>query len=236
MIFWIGLSILVLIFFYIGVPLMYARWLRLLLKVKVTKLRTLVLTFDDGPSSTLTPVILRVLADCNVKASFFLSGRNIAGREDIVKQIIASGHEICSHGYSHLHYWKVSPFCALSDIKKGWQAIDDSLGTQHNVYPFRPPYGKLNLICLLYLWLRKAPIIYWTLDCGDTWPHEKRNSKRMALLAKKAGGAVALAHDFDRSDNTVDDVVIELVCSALTSAQQEGLHVLTVTQLLGYER
>ncbi|MCK4828694.1 polysaccharide deacetylase family protein, partial [bacterium] len=193
-----------------------------MLKRKAIKSNALVLTLDDGPGTKLTPVILRILDEYNVKATFFLLGRNIAGHEDIVRQIAAAGHEICSHGYDHLNYWKVSPFRAISDIKRGWETINKALGKKRCVYPFRPPGGKLNLFCLLYLWIHKTPIFYWTLVSGDTWPVGKRDSQRAALLASKAGGAVVLAHDFDRTSNHVDNMVLESIRSALLMAKETG--------------
>ena len=219
-------------FIYIGIPWIYARWLRLLLKLKATKLRFFALTFDDGPGSKLTPTILRILAEHDAKVAFFPLGRNIAGREQLVRQMASQGHEICSHGYDHLHYWKVSPVRAIKDIKRGWQAIDYALGVNHGKYPFRPPNGKLNIVCLLYLLIRRVPIIYWTLDLGDTWDTEPHDYNRMALLAKKAGGAVAMAHDFDRTNDRVDRLVLESVRLALTMAKETGLEMATVMQLL----
>lgn len=206
-----------------------------MLKIKVARLKAFVLTYDDGPGSKLTPIILNILHEHNAKASFFLSGKNIAGRENIVREIKAAGHEICSHGYNHLNYWKVSPFRALTDIKKGWKAIDAALGTNENVYPFRPPYGKLNLVCLLYLWFRRAPIVYWTLDLGDTW-RLKPDSQRIGLLAREMGGAVLLSHDFDRSDDSRKRLVLESLRLALTTAEETNMRVVTVSELLDGRR
>jgi len=198
----------------------------------VSKYRVLALTFDDGPGSRLTPAILKILAGYDAKATFFLLGRNIAGREGIVRQIAEQGHEICSHGYEHMHYWRVSPFRAISDIKRGWEAIDKVLERRQQVYPFRPPYGELNLFCLLYLRMLRVPVVYWTLDSGDTWlPRGERNSERTAALAR-VGGAVVLAHDFDRSDDSLDRLVLESIESALAVAKQSGMQILTCSQLL----
>lgn len=219
-----------------GVPLIHGRLARLMLKRKAVKSKAIVLTFDDGPGNRLTPAIMDLLDENNAKATFFPLGRNIAGREAIVRQIAEQGHEICSHGYDHLHYWKVSPFRAVADIRRGWETIDAALGTRQNVYPFRPPYGILNLVCLLYLWFRGAPIIYWTLDSGDTWPSDRRDSQRIALLAKKAGGAVTLTHDFERSDKNAETLVVDLTRSALSMAEEAGMQVLPVSQLLGNHR
>jgi len=221
---------------YIGVPWFHSRYSRLMLKRRVISAKALVMTFDDGPGSRLTPLILDMLTRNNVKATFFLLGRNIRGRESIVRQIAAAGHEICSHGYNHLHQWKVSPIRAIKDIKYGWQAIDNALGTNRGKYPFRPPYGKLNLFSFLYLWIHKIPICYWTLVSGDTWPQDKRDSQRIASLTRKAGGAVILTHDFDRSDKDVESFVIDSTRSVLKVAQESDMQIITISQLLSGNR
>lgn len=204
-----------------------------MLKRKAVKSNALVLTLDDGPGDRLTPAILGILNEYNAKATFFLLGRNIAGREAIVRQIAAAGHEICSHGYDHLNCWKVSPFHAISDIKRGWEAIDKALGKKQRIYPFRPPGGKLNLFCLLYLWIHKTPIFYWTLVSGDTWPVGKRDSQRAALLASKTGGAVVLAHDFDRISNDIDKMVLDSISLSIVTARETGMKVMVLSELLG---
>lgn len=217
---------------YVGIPFIYGRYSQLLLGRKAAKVRTLVLTFDDGPGSRLTPAILKLLAEYNAKATFFLLGRNIAGREHIVRQIAAQGHEICSHGYDHLHHWKISPVRAIRDINRGWRSIDEAIGAKRKKYPFRPPYGRLNLVSWLYLSALRIPIVYWTFDVGDTWPHDRRDSQRLASLAEQTGGAVVLAHDFDRSNASVENMVIDSIRSGLNMARKSGMKVLTVSQLL----
>ncbi len=101
-----GIGTCVLILSYFGIPWFYGRWSRLRLCIRAVRQKTLVLTFDDGPGSRLTPVVLDILSDYDVKATFFLLGKNIVGRESIVKRIYDEGHEICSHGYDHINHWK----------------------------------------------------------------------------------------------------------------------------------
>lgn len=201
------------------------------LERKAKKCKALVLTFDDGPGSSLTPEILDILAERKAKATFFLTGKNIVGREAIVRQILEQGHDIFSHGYDHLHGLKTSPFRVLSDIKRGWAAIDSALGTIRKKYPFRPPNGKLNIISLLYLWLKHVPIVYWSLDSRDTW-REKPDCQMIVQLAVKTGGAVLLVHDFDRKNKDTSRYVIESVRAALAMAADKGMRVLPVSELL----
>jgi peptidoglycan/xylan/chitin deacetylase (PgdA/CDA1 family) len=221
------------IFLYAGLPLIHSRIARFAIARKAIKSKALVLTFDDGPGIKLTPLILNILAEYNVKATFFLLGRNISGREGIVRQIAAAGHEICSHGYDHLNYLRVLPFRALVDIKQGWQVIDDAaLGTNKGVYPFRPPFGKLNLICLLYLWIRRVPILYWTLDSGDACSASQPDIENINIRLREHGGAVVLFHDFDRIKENRSNMVLELVRMILMQAKENGMRVLTMSQFL----
>lgn len=221
------------VFVYVGLPILYGVYLRMLLRHKSANVRSLVLTFDDGPGNRLTPIILHVLNEHKAKATFFLLGKNIPGREGIVRQIAEQGQEIGSHGYDHLHYWKVSPFRTLADIRRGWKAIDTALGIKRRKYPFRPPYGKLNIISLLYLLFSRIPVVYWSIDSGDTrLPIEEFDSGKAASLCKESGGGIILAHDFDRSDSTVGALVIESLRQTLAMAKDNGMQILTVSELL----
>jgi peptidoglycan/xylan/chitin deacetylase (PgdA/CDA1 family) len=214
-----------------GVPWIYGQLARRSLKRKAQEHQALVLTFDDGPGSSLTLEILKILAEYKAKATFFLLGRNVAGREAIVRQIAEQGHDICSHGYAHLHGLKTSPFRVLSDIKRGWATIDAALGTMRRKYPFRPPNGKLNIISLLYLLIRQVPIVYWSIDSGDTW-RELPDRRRVVQAAERAGGVVSLAHDFDRKNENRNRYVVESLRAALAMAADKGMQVLTVSELL----
>lgn len=77
--------------------------------------------------------------------------------------------------------------------------------------------------------------MYWSVDMEDTWM-TKPAPQMIAVLAKRAGGAVSLAHDFDRSDDSVDSLVLESTRSALGMVEEEGMRVLTVSQLLGQSK
>lgn len=228
----IALVVVLAAFGYVGLPLAYERYARRRLDRRAKRFHALVLTFDDGPGSCLTPAILQTLAEHGTKATFFLLGRNIAGREEIVRRIAREGHEICSHGYDHLHHWRVSPVRAIKDIKRGWQAIDAALGASEKKYPFRPPNGKLNLITLVYLVVRRVPIAYWSVDSGDTWLVRPDADHVKSVVER--GGAVVLTHDFDRTDDRVSRLVIDSTRTALATARKMAMKTLTYSQLSLY--
>src|SRR5688572_26107600 len=66
--------------------------------------KQIAITFDDGPADRFTNAILDLLGDEQVPAAFFCIGKNIPGREDIIRKMVSSGHIIGNHSHSH-HFW-----------------------------------------------------------------------------------------------------------------------------------
>ena len=101
------------------------------------------LTFDDGPSKTVTIPILDTLKQENVKATFFLLGSRVELYPDIVKREYEEGHYLASHGYSHVYSQLYSsPQSVLDEYNKGISAIRNAIGEQeYNPHLFRFPGG-----------------------------------------------------------------------------------------------
>ncbi len=102
------------------------------------------LTFDDGPSDKVTPKILDVLDEENVKATFFIIGKQAETRRNIIEREFNSGHTVAVHSYSHA-YGEIysSPAALLQDIDKCNDVIQSICGTRSNVYRF--PGGSYGL-------------------------------------------------------------------------------------------
>lgn len=220
-------------FLYFGLPWLYSRWKRSRLKQQAAERNCIILTLDDGPSRPLTPMILDILAERNVKAMFFLLGRNIRGNEDVVRRIHAEGHEIGSHTWGHLHAWKVAPWRSVLDIRRGMKAIDEALGVRGGRYPFRPPHGKLNLATWLYLLVKRIPIVYWTCDSCDARDMKPASVDEMTRNIGRMGGGVVLAHDYDRGSEDARQYVLEVLGATLNMAQKQGFHLSTFSRLRG---
>lgn len=102
------------------------------------------LTFDDGPTSLITPLILDVLKMEDVKATFFLLGTNAKYNQDLIKREFEEGHYIANHGYSHI-YSEIyaSPEATLAEYNATEQIIRDALGNQnYRSNLFRFPGGS----------------------------------------------------------------------------------------------
>lgn len=95
------------------------------------------LTFDDGPSPAWTPRLLEGLSRRGARATFFLVGSQIEGREDLVRRIRQEGHQIGSHSFSHRALTELSTADALADLEKCDRALRQVLGD--GSYWLRPP-------------------------------------------------------------------------------------------------
>lgn len=101
------------------------------------------LTFDDGPSETVTPVILDTLKKENIKATFFLLGSRVELNPELVKREYNEGHYLASHGYSHVYSQiYASPQSVIDEYNRSVTAIRNAIGEQqYNPHLFRFPGG-----------------------------------------------------------------------------------------------
>ena len=111
-----------------------------------TEIKKVYLTFDDGPSKTVTTAILDTLKKENVKATFFLLGSRVDLYPDIVKRQYAEGHYLASHGYSHIYSQIYAlPQNTLDEYNKSLIAIRNAIGEQeYNPHLFRFPGGYIG--------------------------------------------------------------------------------------------
>lgn len=125
-------------------PGMYAA----LAKETRTEPKTVYITFDDGPSSR-TAEILDILKQEDVKATFFIIGKEGAKEKDLLKRIADEGHTIGIHTYTHVYdniYVSVEAF--LEDFYKTYQLIYDTTGIRPSVFRF--PGGSINTYNVRY--------------------------------------------------------------------------------------
>ena len=107
-------------------------------------IKTVYLTFDDGPSDRVTPKILDVLKEENVKATFFVIGNQAETRKYLLQREAEEGHKIGVHSYSH-KYKDIYSSCdsLLEDIDKCNAVIKSATGKYSDIYRF--PGGSFNL-------------------------------------------------------------------------------------------
>ncbi len=101
------------------------------------------LTFDDGPSKSVTPLILDLLKQENIKATFFVLGSRAESNPEVLKREYLEGHYIANHGYSHV-YGEIysSPNAVLDEYNKTRDIVREILGTDYDGHLFRFPGGS----------------------------------------------------------------------------------------------
>ena len=186
----------------------------------------LVLTYDDGPSSSITPAILELLQHHKAKATFFMLGRSAQQNTRIADRIFEEGHDVGCHSDQHLNAWKVNPWRAVADINAGYDKLS-SWVNQNGM--FRPPYGKMTFPTYWAVRRRSAPVGWWTIDSGDTHsPLPQPN--QVADRFVREGGGIVLMHDLDRSKDR-NDFVIETTALLLDIAERKSFRIKRLSEV-----
>jgi len=193
--------------------------------------RAIAITFDDGPGHLLTSLVVQRLAAAGVPATFFVLGERVKGREATVRELVRAGHQVGSHGNTHVHHIWSWPWDGVFDSREGWRALRDAISAEPHELPFRPPYGKLNLLSLLLVLWKRAPIAMWTHDSGDSWDSDQLPAADLAAAIRSNGGGVVLMHDFDRSI-AADNQRVLAKLDAVLQLQREGFTFVRATDLL----
>jgi peptidoglycan/xylan/chitin deacetylase (PgdA/CDA1 family) len=196
------------------------------IRKEVTEKRILALTYDDGPSETLTPRLLDLLRQHKASATFFMLGRNAKQHPQLVDRVLQEGHAIGCHSDQHVHAWKAAPWRAVADINAGYETLASWVPPNGM---FRPPFGKMTLPTFLSIRRRGASVWWWTIDSGDTYPTLPQPAQVADTLHREHGGIVLL-HDIERSKER-DDFVVETTAALLNLAERESMRVMPLENL-----
>jgi peptidoglycan-N-acetylglucosamine deacetylase len=153
------------------------------------------LTFDDGPHPEGTPATLEALERLRVKATFFLVGEQVALRPGLAAEIIAQGHGIGLHSYSHRLAVHMSRRTFGEELDRTIDAVAEATGRLPDLY--RPPRGMLTYPALAELRLRGLLPVLWAVDGRDWRASATPQSVSRRIAARLRGGEVILLHDSD---------------------------------------
>jgi peptidoglycan-N-acetylglucosamine deacetylase len=150
------------------------------------------LTFDDGPHPVATPLVLNILQRFNVKATFFFLGKNILQYPDIVREVIAAGHTIGNHGFSHNHVTFKNQSHIQKEISDTASALQSVAGITTTM--FRPPYGDVSYSMLRAVRSTHHQPVLWTRDTQD-WSLPDESMMLKYLKRSTHAGDILLLHD-----------------------------------------
>lgn len=189
------------------------------------------LTYDDGPGERLTARLIDLLKSRDARASFFVLGKHGAARPEIVRALVAAGHEVGHHTHNHSNAWKTAPWTMARDLAHGIRTVT-GLGGEPTL--FRPPYGKVTLAGLVQGWMHGLRHAFWSIDTRDSWARRPTQEVLDEIGAK--GGGVVLMHDFDAYEAGGDgtshaDHVVALTDTIIGFARDRGLKIVPFSEI-----
>jgi peptidoglycan/xylan/chitin deacetylase (PgdA/CDA1 family) len=182
------------------------------------------MTFDDGPSATLTPKLLDLLAANHIKATFFVIGENVVEHPEIVARAAREGHEIGNHSWSHPNFGKMSDESVRRQLRQTDDAIKSATGKRPTL--MRPPYGSIT--AREKRWIHDEfgyDIILWDVDPYD-WKRPGPAVVRNRILKETRPGSIVLSHD-------IHPGTIEAMPSTFEELEAKGFKFVTVSELIG---
>jgi peptidoglycan/xylan/chitin deacetylase (PgdA/CDA1 family) len=184
--------------------------------------KEIALTFDDGPHE-MTEKVLDLLKQFNVKATFFCIGKQIENNPELFKRIIADGHLVGNHSYSHSeNFGFFSTQKVLDEITKTNKLVQQLSGLK--MYLFRPPFGVTNPMIAKAISTTKHHVIGWSIRSLDT-VYENENIIFERVKNKIKPGGIILLHDTSqKSVNVLERLLLFL--------KSENYSIVSVDKLL----
>ena len=181
------------------------------------------ITFDDGPHPKNTPRLLDMLRERNIKATFYVIGRNVDLYPNVLRRTVSEGHEVGNHTYNHPILSKLGDSTVRDELIKCRDAVARAAGVQPRT--LRPPYGAL--LQRQREWIHrelKYPTIMWSVDPLD-WKRPGPSVVTSRILSNTTPGAIVLAHDLHAS-------TVDAMPGTLDGLLRKGYKFVTVSQLL----
>lgn len=179
------------------------------------------LTFDDGPNTVITPLVLDLLEEHGIVASFFLIARNITPESaEVVRRAQAMGCDIENHSVTHPFMNRLTVEQIRDEVDTCTEKIVEITGKAPKF--FRPPFIAVNR--------EMYDSIDLTFICGagcEDWvPTVTAEQRAERVLANAEDGQIVLLHDMQGNQNTVDALK-----TIIPELKKRGYEFVTVSQL-----
>lgn len=181
------------------------------------------ITFDDGPHGVNTPRLLDMLKKRKIKATFYVVGNMVEYNPQILRRIIAEGHEIGNHTVTHGNLARMSDASLRKELKGAHDMIVEATGVAPRT--MRPPGGAITSE-QKKLMLREFgyPTILWSVDPED-WKKPGVSVVTSRLLNGASPGGILLVHDLHKS-------TVDAMPATLDGLLKKGYRFVTVTELI----
>ncbi|MCU1296404.1 MAG: hypothetical protein JWO91_682 [Acidobacteriaceae bacterium] len=188
------------------------------------------LTYDDGPNDPHTLHLLEVLAKHDVRATFFLIGRFVEQRPDIVRELAKAGHVIGNHTFSHPQLIFKPGAQVRDELLQCKRAISDAVGEHSNL--FRPPFGGRRPVTLRVARELGLEPVMWNIT-GYDWNAPPADHIERKVTARVRGGDLILLHDGGhRAFGTDRSNTVRATDRLIAKYKAAGLEFVTVPEMM----
>lgn len=193
---------------------------------RATSEKVVALTFDDGPDPEYTPRVLAILKRYSIHATFFQEGCMVQRYPELARDVVAQGHVIGNHTYSHPYLAKLSPQAVHKEIDTCEKCIEDNVGISTTL--FRPPRGDWNPTIYKETVRGHDHLILWSVALEH---HDIPTAQAMAqrVLKKVRPGDIILMHDGETPPRETTVQALPLLIEGL---RKRGYRCITVPELL----
>ncbi len=188
--------------------------------------RRIALTFDDGPHPVYTPLILDILAEYGIRATFFLVGENAVQYPETVLRIQREGHEIGNHTYDHEYLHKKSMDAVMQEIVRAEDAVLAICDQRPKL--LRPPGGLYDAAVCDAARAADYEVILWSIDTLD-WAHTPSETIAETVRNEVTTGDIILCHDYIGGKPSPTPAALRIFIPELLA---RGYEFVTVSELL----
>ncbi len=189
------------------------------------------LTFDDGPTQEATPAVLDILAQRQVRATFFIMGKAVRRHPRIARAIAEAGHELGNHSYLHpRHVYLWSRSTLTRDLSAAQRVIEKATGVSPRLY--RPPLGFRSFVMAGVMKGTGMRLVNFSARAYDTRPVDALTIVRR--IKKRVGpGAIILLHDGADRDPAPDRrAMLESLPVIIDALRRDGYEFVAVSELI----
>ena len=179
------------------------------------------LTFDDGPHPVYTEAVLEVLAEADVRATFFLLGKEVEKHPRLARMIASAGHAVGAHSFDHRVIPEQSDAALGSDLRRCQQVIAAATGIETKL--FRPPKGEVSLASIRSVCARGYRLVHWSKTFSDYDEVSAAALRRRIEGAHVKAGDILLFHDHNPH-------TVEALRAAIPAWLASGLRFATVSE------
>ncbi|MFF0266763.1 bifunctional polysaccharide deacetylase/glycosyltransferase family 2 protein [Kribbella sp. NPDC004536] len=197
------------------------------------KARTIAITFDDGPDPVWTPKILDVLRAQHVHATFFVVGTEVAAHPDLARRIVAEGHQLAVHTFTHANLSNAAPWRRSLELSQSQLILAGATGVSTTL--LRPPYSSEPSALTDRDWAaleqtrKSGYLAVLTSQDSEDWRRPGTNQVIANSMPRSTAGQILLMHDAggDRSET------VEALSKLLPRLKARGFRFATVSEAVG---